>query len=65
LPLVEAAARLSPAKPWFAIGGIDAARLPEVLNAGARRIVVVRAITAASDPRAAADQLRSALAAAS
>ena len=65
LPLVEAAARLSPAKPWFAIGGIDAARLPEVLDAGARRIVVVRAITAASDPRAAADQLRSALAAAS
>jgi thiamine-phosphate pyrophosphorylase len=65
LPLVEATARLSPAKPWFAIGGIDAARLPEVLNAGARRIVVVRAITAASDPRAAADQLRSALAAAS
>lgn len=65
LPLVEAAARLSPAKPWFAIGGIDAARLPEVLNAGSRRIVVVRAITAASDPRAAADQLRSALAAAS
>jgi thiamine-phosphate pyrophosphorylase len=65
LGLVQAAAGLSPAKPWFAIGGIDAARLPEVLDAGARRIVVVRAITAASDPRAAAEQLRSALAAAS
>jgi thiamine-phosphate pyrophosphorylase len=69
LGLVRAAAQLSAAlgtdKPWFAIGGIDAARLPEVLDAGARRIVVVRAITAASDPRAAADQLRSALAAAS
>jgi thiamine-phosphate pyrophosphorylase len=65
LGLVQAAAGLSPAKPWFAIGGIDAARLPEVLEAGARRIVVVRAITAASDPRAAAEQLRSALAAAS
>jgi thiamine-phosphate pyrophosphorylase len=69
LGLVQAAAQLSSAlgtdKPWFAIGGIDAARLPEVLDAGARRIVVVRAITAASDPRAAADQLRSALAAAS
>lgn len=65
LGLVQAAAGLSPAKPWFAIGGIDAARLPEVLDAGARRIVVVRAITSASDPRAAAEQLRSALAAAS
>jgi len=69
LGLVRAAAQLSSAlgtdKPWFAIGGIDAARLPEVIDAGARRIVVVRAITAASDPRAAADQLRSALAAAS
>jgi thiamine-phosphate pyrophosphorylase len=69
LGLVQAATQLSSAlgtdKPWFAIGGIDAARLPEVLDAGARRIVVVRAITAASDPRAAADQLRSALAAAS
>ncbi len=52
-------------KPWFAIGGIDARRLPEVLAAGARRVVVVRAITAAEDPRAAAEQLSSALAAAS
>ncbi len=51
-------------KPWFAIGGIDARRLPDVLDAGARRIVVVRAITAAEDPRAAAEQLSSALAAA-
>ena len=49
------------AKPWFAIGGIDAQRLPEVLAAGARRIVVVRAITAADDPRAAAQQLKAAL----
>ena len=39
-------------KPWFAIGGIDEQRLPEVLDAGARRIVVVRAITAAEDPQA-------------
>ncbi|ORB73220.1 thiamine phosphate synthase [Mycobacterium scrofulaceum] len=65
LPLVRAAAELGGAKPWFAIGGIDETRLPEVLAAGARRIVVVRAITAASDPRAAAQRLRSALAAAS
>ena len=58
-------AELAGDKPWFAIGGIDARRLREVLDAGARRIVVVRAITAAEDPRAAAAQLRSALAAAS
>jgi thiamine-phosphate pyrophosphorylase len=64
LELVRAAAALGTGKPWFAIGGIDVRRLPEVLEAGARRIVVVRAITAADDPRAAAAQLRSALAAA-
>jgi thiamine-phosphate pyrophosphorylase len=65
LPLVRAAAESGTAKPWFAIGGIDERRLAEVLEAGARRIVVVRAITAAADPRAAAARLRSALAAAS
>ncbi len=64
LPLVRVAADLAGAKPWFAIGGIDHDRLPEVLAAGARRVVVVRAITAAEDPRAAAEQLSSALAAA-
>ena len=64
LALVRWAAVLAPDKPWFAIGGIDVARLPDVLEAGARRIVVVRAITAAEDPRAAAQQLSSPLAAA-
>jgi thiamine-phosphate pyrophosphorylase len=62
LPLVRATADQAPDKPWFAIGGIDADRLPAVLEAGARRIVVVRAITAAEDPRAAAERLSSALA---
>ncbi|WP_374023133.1 thiamine phosphate synthase [Mycobacterium sp. HNNTM2301] len=65
LELVRAAAQFGGDKPWFAIGGIDEQRLPEVLAAGARRIVVVRAITAAPDPRAAAQRLSSALAAAS
>ncbi|MCV7101909.1 thiamine phosphate synthase, partial [Mycobacterium palustre] len=37
LELVREAAGLKGRKPWFAIGGIDAARLPEVLAAGARR----------------------------
>nr|WP_116540014.1 thiamine phosphate synthase [Mycobacterium uberis] len=61
LELVRTATELAGDKPWFAIGGIDAQRLPDVLHAGARRIVVVRAITAAADPRAAAEQLMSTL----
>ncbi|MGZ4513409.1 MAG: thiamine phosphate synthase [Mycobacterium sp.] len=65
LRLVRAASDFGSDKPWFAIGGIDEQRLPEVLDAGARRIVVVRAITAAEDPRAAAQRLSAALAAAS
>ncbi|AHH93875.1 thiamine phosphate synthase [Kutzneria viridogrisea] len=44
-------------RPWFAIGGIDADRLDAVLAAGATRIVVVRAITEAEDPRSAAATL--------
>ncbi|MGE0215484.1 thiamine phosphate synthase [Mycolicibacterium sp.] len=61
LDLVRAAAALQVDKPWFAIGGIDADRVAEVVAAGARRIVVVRAITAAEDPRAAAERLRTLL----
>lgn len=64
LDLVRAAAATGTAKAWFAIGGIDEERLPEVLAAGATRIVVVRAITAADDPQAAASRLKAALAAA-
>lgn len=64
LDLVRAAAALDTEKPWFAIGGIDGSRLPLVLTAGARRVVVVRAITAAEDPRAAAAALSSVLGAA-
>jgi thiamine-phosphate pyrophosphorylase len=64
LDLVRAAAGIRTDKPWFAIGGIDEQRLPEVLAAGARRIVVVRAITAADDPGAAAQRLKTALSAA-
>ena len=47
--------------PWFAIGGIDARTVGPVLAAGARRVVVVRAIADASDPEAAARELRAAL----
>jgi thiamine-phosphate pyrophosphorylase len=57
LDLVRTVAGRTPARPWFAIGGIDDARLPEVLTAGATRVVVVREITEADDPRAAAAAL--------
>ena len=50
-------------RPWFAIGGIDASSLPEVMAAGARRAVVVRAVDTA-DAEGAAMQLRDALRAA-
>ncbi|WP_116044332.1 thiamine phosphate synthase [Amycolatopsis palatopharyngis] len=58
LDLVRATAALEQERPWFAIGGIDHERLPEVLDAGADRVVVVRAITEAEDPAAAARGLR-------
>jgi thiamine-phosphate pyrophosphorylase len=47
--------------PWFAIGGIDAANVGQVVAAGARRIVVVRAIRDAADPAGAARELRDAV----
>ncbi len=54
LDLVRHVHARQPAKPWFAIGGIDLANLDDVLAAGATRVVVVRAITDADDPKAAA-----------
>ncbi|MFT3862112.1 thiamine phosphate synthase [Micropruina sp.] len=69
LDLVRHAARAAPphaagAKPWFAIGGITLDTLDQVLEAGARRVAVGRAISAADDPEAAAgsfgDRLRAA-----
>ncbi|GAA1263503.1 thiamine phosphate synthase [Saccharothrix xinjiangensis] len=57
LDLVRATAGATD-RPWFAIGGVDRERLPEVLAAGATRVVVVRAITDAEDPRAAASWLK-------
>ncbi|WP_344104400.1 thiamine phosphate synthase [Myceligenerans crystallogenes] len=67
LGLLREVADTKPATPWFAIGGIDdvtrdddagPTRLDQVLEAGARRVVVVRAITRAADPGAAAAALR-------
>ncbi len=61
LDLLREVAASDPATPWFAIGGIDRERLDAVLDAGARRVVVVRAITAAADPERAARELRARL----
>ncbi|MFL6163438.1 MAG: thiamine phosphate synthase [Jatrophihabitantaceae bacterium] len=61
---LRSVAESRPAKPWFAIGGIDEQRLPAVLAAGARRAVVVRVLTEAADPGAVAARLAAALAAA-
>jgi thiamine-phosphate pyrophosphorylase len=59
LSLLSFAERLHARQPWFAIGGIDLGNLDQVLEAGARRVVVVRAIAGAEDPaRAAADFAR-------
>lgn len=55
IELIEHAAAHEDERPWFAIGGIENLdRLEEVIAAGARRAVVVRAITEAEDPGAAA-----------
>ena len=64
LPLVAHAAAGGTARPWFAIGGIGEANLDQVLAAGARRVVVVRALTEAADPGAAAARLAARLRAA-
>jgi thiamine-phosphate pyrophosphorylase len=63
LELIEHAAEHA-TLPWFAIGGIDPDNVGEVIAAGARCVVVVRAIRDAADPKAAARALREALEAA-
>ncbi|HVF04154.1 MAG TPA: thiamine phosphate synthase [Frankiaceae bacterium] len=57
LDLLSHAAASGTDRPWFAIGGIDLGNLDEVLARGARRVVVVRALTEAADPGAAAREL--------
>ena len=55
----EVAARVR--VPVVCIGGIDRGNLEEVLRAGAERIAVVRAVCGASDPEAAARELKAIL----
>lgn len=61
LGYVHHAAQRCPPVPWFAIGGIDTANVHRVAEAGASRVVVVRAILEAADPRAAAAAIRDGL----
>jgi thiamine-phosphate pyrophosphorylase len=44
--------------PFFAIGGLDAGNVAAVIDAGADRVCVLRAIADAGDPEAAARELR-------
>lgn len=50
-------------RPVFCIGGVNWERLPEILAAGARRVVVVSAFLCAPDVRVAVRQVKDALAA--
>jgi len=61
LELIRHAASAPRAVPWFAIGGIDTSNVAAVVEAGASRIVVVRALTDADDPETTARALRGAL----
>lgn len=54
--LAEAAAET--ALPAFAIGGVTAENLPQLLGAGATRIAVASAVTAAADPPEATRRLK-------
>jgi thiamine-phosphate pyrophosphorylase len=60
LDLIREAAEIAE-RPWFAIGGIDADNVEDVVSAGAERLCVVRAIREAADPRAAASALSGAV----
>jgi thiamine-phosphate pyrophosphorylase len=62
-PLLRHAASLGTSRPWFGIGGIDLGNLDEVMSYGVSRVVVVRAITEADDPGAAAAEFAKRLAA--
>ncbi len=61
LDLIRHAADAAP-HPFFAIGGIDLGNAAEVVDAGAQRICVVRAIRDARNPATAAEELRNAFA---
>jgi thiamine-phosphate pyrophosphorylase len=61
LSLLSEAARLAAPRPLVAIGGIDAARAPELRAAGAAGAAVISAVADADDPVAATRSLVAAL----
>jgi thiamine-phosphate pyrophosphorylase len=61
LDLIRYAAKSGEERPWFVIGGINEETLPEVLDAGASRIVVVRAVTQEADAMGAIVKLKAGL----
>lgn len=61
---IRHAATVETETPWFAIGGLDLETSAAVVDAGATRIVVVRAIAEAEDPERAARSLRAVIEAA-
>jgi thiamine-phosphate pyrophosphorylase len=60
LDYVRQAAELATG-PWFPIGGITLAAVPELCQAGARRVAVTAAVTRAADPRRAVEELQQSL----
>ncbi len=64
LGLIERAVAMAPpfahgVPPWFVTGGVSPETLDDVLATGARRVVVVRAITQAANPAAVSAELLS------
>jgi thiamine-phosphate pyrophosphorylase len=57
LDAIRHAAASDEPRPWFAIGGIHPGNLGGVVEAGARRIVVVRAVAEAASPARAVGEL--------
>ena len=51
------AAQVASGRPWFVTGAMSVDTAPQVLAAGAQRLVVVRALTQADDPAAVTRQL--------
>ena len=52
-------------KPWFAIGGINTERLPDLIMAGANRVAVTSVVAGADHPGEVSREIRSVLATAS
>ena len=59
--VAEIAAVAGSAVPVFAIGGIDVSNLAQLIDAGLRRVCVIRAVADAPDPESATRRLRTML----